>query len=287
MFGQQLANGIAVGLIYALLALGLSLTFATTRIINFAHGELFTLAAFLGLTFQRGGGLPFGLAAAASSLLVFAFAVVLAHAVLWRLRGGLQRSVATIALSLGLRDGMLLAFGSDSASFSRVFPEGSLSIGGVLVPRSSLIVLGAALIVLAAVWAFVQKSRWGIWMRATAQEPELAALSGIATHRVHTLAFGLGTVLAAFAGLLVGPTWQVNYATGVPIALKAFTAAVIGGLGDLRGAVVGGLILGCAEALFAGYVSSTWKDLAVFVLLIVVIVVRPRGIFAAHAERLG
>jgi branched-chain amino acid transport system permease protein len=287
MLGQQLANGLVVGLIYGLLALGLSLAFATTRIVNFAHGEMFTLGAFLGLTIQRETGLPFPIVAAASALAVFVLASLLAQFVLWRLETPLQRSVATIALALGLRDAMLIAFGSDSASFLPVFPAGSWEVGGVVVPRSFAWVGGLTLVLILAFVAFVERSRWGIWMRATSQDADLAAVAGIRTRRVQTLAFGLGAMLAAAAALLVGPTWQISYATGIPVALKAFTAAVIGGLGNLWGALLGGLLLGLGEALFAGYLSSSWKDFWVYLLLIGVIVFLPRGLFAAQAERLG
>jgi branched-chain amino acid transport system permease protein len=287
MFSQQLANGLVVGLIYGLLALGLSLAFATTRIVNFAHGEMFTLGAFLGLTIQRGTGLPFLLVAVVSALAVFFLASLLAQFVLWRLETPLQRSVATIALALGLRDAMLIAFGSDSASFLPVFPEGSWDMGPVVVPRSFAWVGGLTLLLLLAFVGFVERSRWGIWMRATAQDVELAAAAGVRTRRVQTLAFGLGAMLAAAAALLVGPTWQISYASGIPVGLKAFTAAVIGGLGNLWGALLGGILLGLGEALFAGYLSSAWKDFWVFLLLIGVIVFLPRGILPAQAERLG
>ena len=124
-------------------------------------------------------------------------------------------------------------------------------------------------------------------MRATAQDECLAALSGIATRRFGALAVGIGVGLAALAGVLIGPTWQVNYATGGTVGLKAFTAALVGGFGNLPGALLGGLLLGMLEAMLASYVSSTWKDLAVYSSLLLVLVFFPNGIMAAHKSRVG
>lgn len=287
MLCQQLVNGVLVGLIYGLLALGFSLAYSTTRVINFAHGEMFTLGAFLGLALQRSGGLPFAVAAPASVLLVGVAGAVFGYLVLRPLGSALVRSVATIALSLVLRDGMLIAFGSDSVSYPPVYPPGSLSAGWLAVPRSSVVIAAITLVLLVGFGAVLSRSRWGIWTRATAQDEELAATVGIPTGHIQALAFGAGSALAAAAGVLITPTWQVHYAAGMVVGLKAYTAAMFGGLGNLSGALAGGILLGAAEALLAGYVSSTWKDLAVYLCLFVVLVFLPRGLFSVRSVRLG
>jgi branched-chain amino acid transport system permease protein len=284
---QQLVNGMEIGLIYGLLALGLSLAYATTRVVNFAHGEMFTLGAFIALTLQRGTSAPFVAAAATSGLALFLAGFAFAYVVLRRLRSPLARIVATIALGLVTRDGMLLVFGSDSASFSRVYPNGQLKLLGASLPYEALIVMLCTLLLLAGVWLLIMRSRLGIWMRATAQDEELATTGGIPTRMVQSLAFGLAALLAAAAGILVGPTWQVNYGTGVGIALKAFTAATLGGLGNIWGALVGGLLLGLLETLFAAYVSSSLKDLFVFSALLLALVFMPRGVFALRQARIS
>lgn len=287
MLAQQLANGLVTGLIYGLLALGFSLAFCTTRVVNFAHGELFTLGAFGGIALQRSLEAPFLIAAVSSAGAVAAMSWFFAFFVLWHLRSPLERAVATIALGLGLRDGMLVAFGSDSESFSPVFPLGAVKVAGIMLPKASMVILVLTLILLLAVWILVQRTRIGLWMRATAQDEEFAASVGIRTRSTQATAFGLGALLAAAAGLLVGPTWQVHYAAGATIGVKAFTAAMVGGLGRLGGAVAGGIVLGISETFFAGYVSSSWKDLAVYVLLVLTLLFFPNGLFAAGQRRLG
>lgn len=287
MLGQQIVNGVVVGLVYAILALGFSLAYATTRVVNFAHGELFTLGAFVGLTFQTSLSLAFPVAAAASTLVVGVLAGLFSYLVLGRLGGTLERSVATVTVSLGLRDGMLVAFGSDSATFPPVFPAGAVSVDGLMLPRSSLVIAAFTAALLVIFWAAVEHTRWGVHTRATAQNEELAATAGIHTKRVQASAFAVSAGLAAAAGLLVGPTWQVHYAAGAMIGAKAFTAALLGGLGRLSGAVVGGVLLGVVEALLVGYLSSAWKDVAVYSALITILVLMPRGVIAARSRRLG
>jgi len=287
VFAQQLANGLGTGLIYGLLALGFSLAYSTTRVVNFAHGEFFTLGAFLGIRLQRGGGFSVLPASVISATTVTVAAGLFAFIILWRLRSPLQRSVATIAVSLGLRDAILLGFGSDSASFPRASAEGTLDLLGVTIARYSMFLTAWTAALLLTFWFVVTRTRLGTWMRATAQDPELAATNGIAIRNMEAGAFALGAFAAVAAGLLIGPSWQVSYSSGSVVGIKAFTSAMLGGLGRLDGAVAGGLLLGVAEALFAGYVSSAWKDLAVFLVLLVTLLFLPRGLFAMRAQRLG
>jgi branched-chain amino acid transport system permease protein len=287
MLVQQLMNGLSTGLIYGLLALGFSLAYSTTRVINFAHGEFFTLGAFLGITLQRWGGLSPIAAAIVAALSVTAVAAAFAYGVLWRLPSALTRAVATIAASLALRDGMLLAFGSDTASFSTSSLQRTVSVLTVVVPRYTLDLTIWTAVLLIALWLLLKRTRIGVHMRATAQDRELAASAGIRVRHVEAIAFGVAALGAAAAGLLIGPSWQVNFAAGSIVGVKAFTAAMVGGLGRLGGAVIGGILLGLTEAIFAGYVSSAWKDLAVFMLLLLTLLWFPRGLFSFRAQRLG
>lgn len=286
MLEQQLANGVATGLIYALLALGFSLAYSTTRVINFAHGDAFAVGAFVGLSFHRSGW-PFALAASCAVILVGGVATAFGYYVLWRVHTALERSVATIALALILRDGMLVAFGSDSASFREVYPEGSFRIGAIHLPWASIVIFLATLSLLLVFWWLVGRTRWGLWMRATAQDQELAVVNGIPTRSTQAIAFGLGSALAAAAGVLIAPAWQIHYAVGAVVGVKAFTAAMLGGLGHLGGALGGGLLLGIAEAVLAGYVSSAWRDLTVYIALLMILILLPRGLFARGRRRLS
>jgi branched-chain amino acid transport system permease protein len=283
---QQIINGVCTGLVYGLLALGFSLAYSTTRVINFAHGEFFTLGAFIALTLQRSAHLSYVSAAAFSSVVVALAAFGVAYLVLWWLPSTLLRTVATIALSLALRDGMLLAFGSDTASFPTM-PSVAVVVFGIAIPTYTVTLLSATGVLLVVLWFILTHTREGLHMRATAQDRELAASNGVAVRRVEATAYAFAALGAAAAGLLIGPSWQVNYAAGTVVGIKAFTAAMVGGLGRLGPAVLGGLLLGMTEALFAGYVSSSWSDLSVFLLLLVMLVAFPRGLFVTRSERFG
>jgi branched-chain amino acid transport system permease protein len=276
MLTQQIANGLTIGLVYGLLAIGLAMAYSTTKIVNFAHGELFTLGAFIGLTLQRYGHLPFTVAAGLAVVAVFLLVGLFAYLILWKLKSPLERSISTIALGLALRDLMLVLFGSDSESFAAVYPEGTLSLGSLTISYATIVICLATVVLLTATSLFVHKTRCGIWMRATAQNEHLAATTGIPTRQVQAGAFAGGAALAAVAGLLITPQWQVYYGAGTTVGLKAFTAALIFGFGSFRGALIGGIVVGVVEALLAGYVSSTWKDSGVYVFLIVAMVLMPR-----------
>ena len=287
MFTQQVANGISIGFIYALLAMGLALSYSTSRVVNFAHGDIFTLGAFIGLISQRHLGMPFAAAAPFACILVGAAAALFSYCVLWHLTASLDRSVATIALGLGLRDGMLIVFGSDSQSFANVYPTRVLVIGAVSMPVSILIVTALTGVLLLGVGLTVARSRIGIQMRAAAQDAELATMIGISTRRIQAMAFGGACMLAAAAGNLVGPLWQVYYAAGIPVGLKAFTAALLSGFGSIKGATLGGLIVGILESLIAGYVSSTWKDLMVYSCMLIALPLLPRRVLSRGSLRIG
>jgi branched-chain amino acid transport system permease protein len=287
MLGQQILNGLSLGLIYGLLAIGLVMIFCTTRIINFAHGEIFSFGAFIGLAFQAHLHIPFAAAGIAAVGSVFLAFTAFGYGINAMLRDSLAQSVATIALGFGLRDLMLVVFGSDSEAFPGAYPAGGTAFWGLRVSYAALIISGVSIGALVAVGGFFFRTRWGIFMRAVAQSESLARLSGIHTRLFKAVAFGSGAALAALAGILVSPQWQVSYTGGSSIALKAFTAALLGGFRSATGTLLGGLAVGLLEALVAGYVSSTWKDLDVYVCLILVLVFCPKGLHKAVATRVA
>lgn len=285
MLAQQISNGIASGLAYAVLAAGLSLTFSATRIVNFAHGDLFVLGAFLCLSLQRLWGVPYAIAAPVAVGVVAALSALIGLGILNRIRGTLYQTIATIAIGLGLRDGILLMFGSDTASFPELYPQGVFEIGGARVSWSALYIAVALTVIVIAFRYFVINTRWGLWMRGAALNERLADSVGISVTRTRIGAFAISGALAALAAVIVGPIWQVSHGLGPLVAVKAFAAAIIGGFGDLRGAFLGGLIIGLLDSLFAGYVSSQWRDAAVYALLLLVLVVAPRGLFPTFKAR--
>ncbi len=287
MLAQQLANGVATGLCYGVLAAGLSLTYSASRVVNFAHGDLFVVSAFVCLTLQKQAGFSYAAAALIAIAGASALSGLIGFAVVDRIRPGIKQSIATIAIALGLRDGILVYFGSDSASFPALYPEGVLTAVGATIPWSTALTAAGFAVVVVGFGLWMEKSRWGIWMRAAAMNPSLASSVGVSVGRMRILAFCLSGGLAAAAAALIGPSWQVNHALGGLIAVKAFAAAVIGGFGDLRGAVLGGLALGLAESMFAGYVSSAWRDLAVYGLLLLVLALKPTGLLSMAARRIA
>lgn len=287
MLAQQLSNGIATGLCYAVLAAGMSLTYRSSRVVNFAHGDLFVLAAFVCLSLQKHLGMPYLIAAIASVMVATGVSGAVGFAIGKKIRSGLAQSIATIAISLGLRDAMLIGFGSDSASFPKLYPDGVVSIAHATLPLAAVFIAIGLTIAVIGFRFTMENSRWGLWMRASAVNPVLASSVGISVLGMSILAFCISGALGAIAAVMVGPVWQINYALGGTIGVKAFAAAVIGGFGDLRGAIFGGIALGLAEALFAGYVSSAWTDVAVYGLLLLTLTAIPRGIMSLAARRVA
>lgn len=287
MLLQQVLNGLSSGVVYALLAAAFSLTFATTRVVNFAFGELFTLGAFLGLGLYKGLAAPYPVAVLGTAGLMVVVGVVTAVWLFGVLRTEVQRSIATIVIGLILRDTMLIAFGSDSQAYGSVYPSGSLAMAGAVLPYSYALLLAAGLSMLCGLWWGLTRTRAGLQMRATAQNMLLAGSLGIPVPRVQVLAISVSSGLLGATAVLVSPVWQVQYAAGGMVAIKAFTAAMLGGLGDVRGAALGGLVLGLVEALVAGYLSTAWRDAAVFVVLATCLLVLPRGILGTSIARVG
>ncbi|MCI0538892.1 MAG: branched-chain amino acid ABC transporter permease [Verrucomicrobiales bacterium] len=287
MLGQQIVNGLSVGLVYGFLAIGLVMVFSTTRIVNFAHGEIFSLGAFIGLVLQRHFHLSFALAGIAAVAAVFVAFSAFGYIVNTKLRDSLTRSVATIAVGFGLRDLMLVVFGSDSSAYPPVYPEGGFDVAGMRLSYAAVIISGSTVAVLIGVGVFLWRTRWGIFMRAVAQDTDLARTAGIRAGLFQSVAFGTGAALAALAGVLVSPQWHVSYTGGSSIALKAFTAALIGGFHSSTGTLLGGLLVGLLETFIAGYVSSTWKDLNVYVCLILILVFLPKGLLGTAQRRIG
>ena len=287
-FLQHLLNGLLLGGTYALLGIGLTLIFGLMNVVNFAHGEFYTLGAYL--TF------------AAASLLRVNFVLAIAVAILGgSLLGALCERVllrplrgesidTTMLVMIGLwiatQNGELLAWGGVAKSIPHPFPTAPIVIGPVSVAPLRLFVLAGVLVLIAGSHVLIHRTRLGVAMRATFQDRETAALMGFDVGGIHTLTFAFGSGLAAAAGALLGPIFLVYPSMGDLAALKAFSVVILGGLGNFAGATLGGVILGIAEELGAGYVSSGYRDAVGFVIIILVLLVRPSGLFA-RAGRVG
>jgi len=294
-FAQQLVNGTVLGATYGLIALGYTMVYGIIQLINFAHGEIFMIGAFGGLTVYR-YWLPESLTAnvwvalPAVMLGAIVIAVVVAVGVerlAYRpLRNAprLAPLITAIGVSIVLQEVVRLFYpgGNRQQAFPRLISSGTVDIGGVTVAWVSIFVVVTALVLMVGLQVFVKATRTGKAMRATSQDPETARLMGINIDRVIVVTFVIGAALAAVAGVMQGMRFgQIDFRIGFLAGLKAFTAAVLGGIGNITGAMVGGFVLGIVEALATQYVpyGSSWKDVWAFVVLIVVLVARPGGLF--------
>ncbi len=286
---MQLAVNIAVlAAIYALIACGYVLIYRVSRVLSLAHGELMMLGAYgLAATASLFSGHPL-LAIAVSAALALAVGFLVYGALMWRMTGEsvLAAVLATIALGILLRGAMVLAFGTQTQYPLRELGWTNVSIAVGENARISaaglVLVLGTAAIY-AALFAFLRATRWGIRMRAAGQNPLLAAQRGIRLHGVYALAWGLATFTGGIAGMLIACDAGIE-STLVTIGLKAFPAALVGGLDSLLGALVGALIVAAAEVLLIHYVSSLLSDVVPFFVLLAMLVVRPWGLFGTREE---
>jgi branched-chain amino acid transport system permease protein len=281
-------NGLVLGGTYALLGIGLTLIFGLMNLVNFAHGELYTLGAYATFAGLALGGLNF-FAAVAAAIAVGALAGALCERVL--LRPLRDESIDTtmlvmIGLWIALQNAELLVWGGVARSIPHPFPTAPIVLGPVGIAPLRLFVVVTALALIMAAWVVIQRTRLGTAMRATFQDRETAALMGVKIGRIHTATFAFGSALAAAAGALLGPIFLAYPSMGDLASLKAFSVVILGGLGNLPGATIGGLLLGIAEELGAGYVSSGYRDAVGFVIIILVLLFRPSGLFA-RSERIG
>ncbi|HSF04617.1 MAG TPA: branched-chain amino acid ABC transporter permease [Methylomirabilota bacterium] len=285
---QHLVNGLVLGGTYALLGIGLTLIFGLMNVVNFAHGEFYTLGAYAAFAALALADLPF---LGALVLAIAAGAVLggLTELVLLRpLRGHSIDTVMLVMIGLwiAMQNAELLAWGGIAKSIPHPFPTAPLTLGTISIAPLRVFVLATALALILGAHLVVHRTRLGRAMRATFQDPDTAALMGVRIGQIHTATFAFGSGLAAAAGALLGPIFLAYPSMGDLAALKAFSVVILGGLGNVAGATLGGLLLGVAEELGAGYVSSGYRDAVGFVIIILVLLLRPSGLLA-RAERVG
>lgn len=294
-----------LGAIYALIALGYTLVYGVLRLINFAHGEIFMVGVFAALFVTHGLGIDDGDPARTGLALAGTLAVVLLGAMVvsgltalateriayrpLRKRGAprLAALITAIGVSLFLQEFFAARYGRDRLGFPRVLEKRTLfSVGGADVRTDKVLVLVAAVVLMVLLDRFVNTSRLGRGVRATAQDPETAALMGVDINRVVMLTFVLGGLLAGAAGALYGIFFEAaRYNIGFLPGIKAFTAAVLGGIGNIRGALVGGLSLGLLENWGATVLGARWKDVFAFTVLVLVLMFRPTGLLGESLGR--
>ena len=289
-FLQQLVNGITWGSVYALIALGYTMVYGILRLINFAHGDIYMLGAFIGLYTSRlihAGEDPSpakALIVLLASMLIAALIGMLIERFAYkpvRKSPRLSALITALGVSLLLENGGVLAFGADPKFFPQLIPAHNIDLGlGVTLSNQQLIVLVVSIVLMLLLRMLVMHTKVGKAMRAVSHNHMAASLMGISVDRIITFTFMIGSALAAAAGVLVAlQSPKIEPYMGIMPGLKAFVAAVVGGIGNIPGAVVGGLVMGIAEVMVTGYVSPTYRDAIAFVLLIVILLVRPAGIF--------
>ena len=289
---QQILNGLSLGSIYALIALGYTMVYGILKLINFAHGEVFMIGAYagyfgaLGLGVERYGsaGLPLYLGVL---VLVFAMAVAAVLGALIELLAyrpvrsapRLTPLITAIGVSLFLQNAAMLLFSPNPRPYPAILREVRFELGGVIVTNVKLTIFVVALALMVGLNWFIQRTWTGKAMRAVSTNLDAARLMGVDTDRIIRATFAVGSALAAAGGILFGlDQITITPLMGVLTGLKAFVAAVLGGIGNIRGAVLGGLLIGLAEQLTAGYLSPDYRDAITFLILIFVLILRPEGL---------
>ena len=287
-FLQLFLAGVAQGCVYALVALGFVLIYKATETVNFAQGDLMMLGAFFGLTASTVLGWPYWATILFAVIVMAAVGMLIERIVIRPVLGYPTFTVVMITIGVGyvLRGAvtMVPGWGSDTYTFPTPFADGTFKLGEVIfaVQQVAVILMTAALV--AALYLFFRHSKLGVAMQATSQNQLAAAYMGIPVRRVNMMIWGLSAGVAAFAGILLAPVTFVHSNMGF-IGLKAFPAAVVGGFGSVPGAIVGGLIIGVVEALAGFYLPEGFKDVAAYVVVLVVLLVWPSGIFGDTGKK--
>jgi branched-chain amino acid transport system permease protein len=280
---QQIVNGLTIGVVYALIAVGLTLVFGILDVINFAHGEFYMIGAFLTYAFTVGLGLDYFVALLLTVAGGAIVGLVAERLTLRPLKGRHLFTVvlSTLGLSIFLQNGALLTLGPDPREIELAWGSRPLIIGGVVITwlRMAVVAMGAMLIVVLT-W-FIHRTVWGMAMRAVATNRAAAALMGIPVDRIYALTFAIGAALAGVAGGLLGAMFTIEPSMGEWAVVKAFSVVIMGGMGNVPGAVLGGIILGVAESLGAGFLpgGTSYKDGIGYAMLILVLLLRPQGLF--------
>lgn len=284
-FCQQLINGISLGSIYALIALGYTMIYGIIKLINFAHGDVYMLGAYLGFFAITHLGLPFIPAIIFAMLIAAVIGVVIERIAYKPMRKAPRIAVliTAIGVSFLLEYGMILFVSPQPRTFPSVFGATIYNLGPLVFNSQQIVILLSAIILMAVLTYIVNKTKAGKAMRAVAYDADAARLMGINIDRVISTTFALGSALAAAGGVLVGVYYNsIDPLMGMMPGLKAFVAAVLGGIGIIPGAMLGGIILGVVEAMVSGFISSTFRDAAAFGILILILLYKPAGLLGKN-----
>ena len=291
MFLQQIINGLTVGGVYALIALGYTLVYGILELINFAHGEIYMIGAYLGIIFlgiftaagltQYSLLLSLFLTFVMSTIVCSAYGFTVEKLAYKPLRNAprLNPLISAIGVSIFLQNYVMLTQGATDKVFPHVLPVTKIEFFNVTMTSLQIFIIIVSLLLMTMLHLFIMRTKTGKAMRAVAQDKVMASLLGINIDRIISVTFVIGSALAAVAGLMVAMYYGlVNYSIGYVAGIKAFTAAVLGGIGSIPGAMIGGFVLGLIESLGASYLSSEYKDAYAFIVLILILLVKPTGL---------
>ena len=283
MIVQQTFNGLALGMGYALIAVGYSLIFGILRLVNFSHGAIYAFGAEMAMIFI---GMRFGITAGivTAMILTGVLGICIDKLALEPLRKKKSKPIASLITTIGISNiitNLLIVFlGSEKRNFNNIFGDGSIKFGNTVLTHTQIMMCLVSLALMLILMFIVYKTKIGLAMRATQQNSKAAAMMGINVDFVIAFTFFLAGVCATIAGALVGGYYQIVYPNmGFMAGLKAFAAAVLGGIGSLPGALLGGLIVGVSESMAATFLGSTYRDAIAFIILIIVLIVKPNGLF--------
>ncbi len=287
-FLQLAISGMAQGCIYGLIALGFVLIYKATETVSFAQGELMMLGAFLGLACMSLMGFPFWLAVPAAVLAMMAFGVLMERAVIRPILGQPAFSIVMLTIGIGyVARGlitMIPSIGTETHALAVPYKDQIWNVGGLILNVEHMVVIGSTAVLCAGLFALFKYSKLGIAMQAASQNQLAAYYMGIPVKRINGMVWGLAAGVAAIAGILLAPITFVHANMGL-IGLKAFPAAVVGGFGSLPGAIVGGLIIGMVESLSGFYLPEGFKDIAAYIVVLVMLVLMPNGLFGEKLRK--
>lgn len=289
IFFQQLVNGLTIGSLYALVALGYTMVYGVMKLINFAHGDLVAFSAYVGLTIftQMYGFNATSIVSIAIIFIATATIVAIAGVILERLAyrplrtaPRLSAVVSALGASLVIQNGIMLIWGPNMEIFpSDIFPSTSWTFGTVVISFTQLAILALSSVLMIGLYIFINKTMIGTAIRATAIDQDASKLMGINVNRIIMTIFIIGSILGAISGLFIGIYYRgLTFNMGWLYGLNAFIAAIIGGIGSIPGAVLGGLLLGLFNAMITGYISTQWGETFTFILLIIILILRPKGL---------
>jgi branched-chain amino acid transport system permease protein len=275
---QSLINGMILGTLYLMMAIGFTLAFGVMRIVNFAHGEFYMIGAFMALIGVTWLGLPYGVTLALTVVFAILLGAMIERVVFRPFRADeLSGMIASIGLAMILQDGALILFGPDPQAFPSL-ASGVYRLGDLIVPKSRALTLAVGVVILLGFYVMLMHTRFGRGLRALVQDQEIASLYGVRLEIMYPLGLGIGIALAAVAGALMAPLFGVSPFIGSTPLLKAFIVVILGGLGSIPGAALAAMLLGILESYTSSFISASAADILTFVLVIAVLLIRPSGI---------